>query len=95
VEELLGDRHRRTIVRGVAEGWAADERDLLLRNGNGKDEADAVESELVRTHLPMLAEAGVIDWDRESGEVSRGPNFEDLVRFLATDGDDPPRGPFP
>ncbi len=32
--------------------------------------------------LPMLAEAGFIDWDRESGEIRRGPNFEGLRPLL-------------
>lgn len=32
--------------------------------------------------FPMLAEAVFIDWDRESGEIRRGPNFEELRPLL-------------
>jgi hypothetical protein len=41
-----------------------------------------IASELETILLPMLAEAGFIDWVRESGEIRRGPNFEELRPFL-------------
>ena len=43
------------------------------------DEADRIERELKRVHLPLLEEAGFIEWDRESGVVSKGPRFGELA----------------
>ena len=42
---------------------------------------DIVE-ELKETHLPMLEEVGVIEWDRETDVVSKGPNFEQIVEAM-------------
>lgn len=33
-------------------------------------------------HLPKLEDYGFISWDRESNEVSKGPNFEDIRPIL-------------
>ncbi|WP_449272244.1 DUF7344 domain-containing protein [Haloprofundus halophilus] len=38
---------------------------------------------LHHNHLPQLADAGFIDWDRESNTITRGPNFEE-IRPLVT-----------
>jgi len=61
------------------------------------DESD--EAELVRLvgmkhiHLPKLEEYGFIDWDRNSNEVSKGANFEEirpLLEMLADHEDELP-----
>ena len=38
---------------------------------------------LTHTHLPVLADMGYIDWDREAGRVRRGPRFDDVATLLA------------
>ncbi|WP_152418306.1 hypothetical protein [Halorubrum aidingense] len=38
------------------------------------------------THLPKLADCGVIDWNRKRNRVTKGPNFEvaeEVLKFLA------------
>lgn len=37
---------------------------------------------LRHTHLPHLDDAGFVDWDRESGTVTRGEHFQDLRPLL-------------
>lgn len=42
-------------------------------------------------HLPKLDEYGLIDWNRETDVVTRGPNFgaaEEVLEFLAEHDDD-------
>jgi len=46
------------------------------------DTADVTETELVHTHLPKLEAMGVIEWDRETGNVSTGPEWERVAPLL-------------
>jgi hypothetical protein len=34
------------------------------------------------THLPMLEEEGLITYDRETGQIERGPQFHQIRRLL-------------
>lgn len=46
----------------------------------------ADEMEMYHIHLPKLADYGLINWDRDTNRVTRGPNFEAaaaLLEFLA------------
>jgi len=48
---------------------------------------------LIHNHLPMLANGGYIDWDRDAGRVRRGPRFDEvatLIDLFRTHGDDLP-----
>lgn len=36
------------------------------------------------THLPMLEQAGFIEWDQAHDEVTIGPNYEVVRPFLST-----------
>lgn len=38
---------------------------------------------LMHIHLPMLADGGYVDWDRDTGGVRPGPRFGELVALLA------------
>jgi predicted transcriptional regulator len=37
---------------------------------------------LTHTHLPMLADGGYVDWDREAGRVRPGPRFDEVATVL-------------
>lgn len=44
-------------------------------------------------HLPVLADGGYVDWDRDTGRVRRGPRFDEigtLLDLLRTHEDDFP-----
>lgn len=38
--------------------------------------------EFRHVHLPKLEEEGLIDWNRESNVVARGPDFEEIEPLL-------------
>lgn len=59
--------HESQAVSPVADSEGAADRDCVA---------------LRHIHLPKLASAGFVDWDRERGEVSRGPAFEDIRPLL-------------
>lgn len=44
------------------------------------DAADAIEP--YHRHLPKLADYGYVSWERESGDVDRGPNWEEIEPLL-------------
>ncbi|MDS0281605.1 winged helix-turn-helix domain-containing protein [Haloarcula onubensis] len=59
--------------------------------GNGP--FDAFLASLHHVHLPKLAEAGFIRWNRERGTVTGGPRYDEvapLVTLLLTHEDDLP-----
>ena len=37
---------------------------------------------LVHVHLPKLEEYGYVSWDRETGEIVRGPDWEEVRPLL-------------
>lgn len=76
---LLSNRHRRLILFALRPGENKTESDLLFR---GPDETEEIEMDLVHNHLPKLEEAGYIEWDREAGEVSKGPRYEEIEPLL-------------
>lgn len=76
---VLRAGHRRRLLRGVSADRIGHETDAMTRDR--ADEAET-ESELRRTHLPMLEAEGLIEWDRETGEISRGPRFDEIEPFL-------------
>jgi DNA-binding transcriptional ArsR family regulator len=74
--ETLTERQRRVVLILLKRGAVETEGDLLFRN---KDETKAA---LVHNHLPKLEEAGYIEWDRESGTIEKGPEFDEIEPLL-------------
>jgi hypothetical protein len=68
---------RRTVA-GLADETVETVADLRVRG-----RADEIADELRETHLPALEEAGYIDWDREAGTISPGPNFDEAAAHVA------------
>ncbi|WP_128904572.1 DUF7344 domain-containing protein [Halorubrum amylolyticum] len=69
---------RRRVIAGLADGAVETVGDLRVRG-----RADEIAAELRETHLPALEEAGYIEWDRETGTIEPGPNFEEAAEHVA------------
>ncbi|MFB6170005.1 MAG: hypothetical protein ABEJ06_02555 [Haloarculaceae archaeon] len=95
--ELLAARRRRQILFALRRAEALDvPEDLLARDsprGDGVSRAvqlpspagqsrRELEVDLHHRHLPRLAEAGYVEWDRRTGSVSRGPAFAEVEPAL-------------
>ncbi len=92
VLDTLRKHHRRMILLLLKEGTVETQADVIVRNGNEIKEG---EISLVHTHLPKLDDAGYIEWDRETGEISKGPRFEEiepLLELLENHSDELPPG---
>lgn len=60
---------------------------------NSEDETNTQIVKMHHVHLPKLADYGFIDWNQETHEVTKGPNFgkiDPLLKLLADHEDDLP-----
>jgi len=87
---ILSDVRRRQILVVLLEASPGESVDL--------EEIPTVSQARTETrhvHLPKLDDSGFVDWDRDSGHVSRGPAFEEgapVVRLLHDNRADLPEG---
>lgn len=76
---LLSDTTRRRILTELADHNPRNEQEFEATDFKPDDvETELFKSDVYHKHLPKLAEAGFINWDRESGTITRGPNFEQI-----------------
>ena len=73
--EILSDRERRAILFGLKQ----EESNILLQRQESLEDAEV---ELHHVHLPKLEATGYIEWEEKTGEVSKGPNFEEIEPLL-------------
>ena len=95
----LGDRYRRRLLVALLDENPQDDDDLqveesVLGTEGGDDEASHVLNiELVHMHLPKLESLGYITWNQEAGDISKGPNWDEiepLLRLLRDHADELP-----
>lgn len=79
---LLADRHRRRLLLRFAEADPDEEAAVPDDLAFLGEDLETIGTELRHTHLPMLSEAGVVDWDRGANTVRRGPLFDELQPLL-------------
>ena len=90
VFDILSKTLRRQALFAIREGIVDNDADLLMR-GSRKEE----EVRLRHNHLPKLEQAGYIEWDRDTGSISEGPNFDEIkpiLELLETHADELPPG---
>lgn len=80
--EALSNPYRRQVLVALLDSnpQTDDDIDPMNRLGSRDPDDPPVTNELlVHVHLPKLANMGFIDWDRQSGEISRGPDWETIA----------------
>lgn len=81
--EILSHGYRRYILWILAdpEGRTGGtvETDRFMAAGG---EPDILRLELRHNHLPKLDDAGLVDWNPETGTLGRGPRFAEVEPFL-------------
>jgi hypothetical protein len=84
--EALANPYRRQLLLALFEENPQDDDDLdplrLLKQGETTNDLAETQTSLEHVHLPKLADMGFIEWDRESGELSKGPNWEEIAPLL-------------
>lgn len=83
VLSALSHPYRRELLVALTAHNPQDDDDIdplgLLENGG---EASALEVDLVHNHLPKLEEMGYITWDYDTGEISKGPDWDEIVPLI-------------
>lgn len=80
---VLSDRYRRELLLAllIENPQDDDDRDPLDII-DPPDEPDVLEAELYHNHLPKLEALGFIEWDRETGQIATGPDWDDIEPVL-------------
>jgi len=77
---ILCARPRRLVLLALSrESEATTLSEIAARMPTNETDARLL---LCHVHLPKLADRGYVDWDRETGEVCRGPRFEEIAAVL-------------
>lgn len=78
----LANGQRRKLLFEVLEQESQTGSPVVV--GDSDDETDVV-ADLVtmrHAHLPKLADYGFVEWNRNTHEVSKGPNFDEIKPLL-------------
>lgn len=80
----LADRHRRRILFALLEANRQAIDDLAVPEDEQPDETYLKHRQvhLLHNHLPHLAEADIVRWERGSGTVEKGPRFDEIRPLL-------------
>lgn len=79
---LANPYRRQLLLALLAENPQADTDPDPLDLVDSPDEPDTLAVELYHTHLPRLEAMGVIEWDKEAGEISKGPDWDSVAPLL-------------
>lgn len=94
VLELAADRRRRQILSLLSRGEPVTESGLMVRGAGDESNQNITDRHV---HLPKLAGAGYIEWDHDTGEIAKGPRFDEvepLLEFIETHAHElPPNWP--
>lgn len=84
----LADSERRRLLLALLEHNPQQDSSFDypddVPSSDGREEGD-FQIRMRHVHLPMLEQAGFIEWHRDAKQIVEGPNFEDirpLLRFL-------------
>jgi len=75
---------RRQIIGSLLEA-SPDRRLSLPEAANHPDyrlDPETLYDNLVHNHLPMMARAGFVEWERNPFRVERGPRFEEVAAVI-------------
>ena len=94
--DALSNPYRRQLLVALLEHNPQDDSDHdPLHNAPDAEESENLQTELIHNHLPKLEEMGFIVWDRETNEIKKGPNWDDiapLLELIETHRDELPAG---
>lgn len=78
--ELLADGTRRRLLVALLDDAPGESPITLTERGGETGTPERIEMQ--HLHLPKLADAGVVRWDRENNLVLQGPQFDELEPLL-------------
>jgi len=94
-DALSASYRRQLLVALLEHNPQDDDPDPLDVTADGETDLDVLEIDLFHRHLPKLEEQEFIEWDRESGEIAKGPKWEEIgpiIRLIHDHRDELPDG---
>ncbi|TYL38429.1 transcriptional regulator [Natronococcus pandeyae] len=84
VLDVLTDRHRRRLLVALLEHDSQTRSNVQIPDDIivGDEELERLHVQMYHVHLPKLEAAGLVEWDRTTNEVQRGPQFETVRPLL-------------
>lgn len=86
VFEALANPYRRQLLLALLAANPQPDDDLdpldLLARDEVTGEERASRVAVTHLHLPKLEAMGFVDWDRETGELSKGPEWQAIAPLL-------------
>lgn len=84
VFEILSHPYRRRILTMIDEHNPRDGDEFSMAELADPDsDLSVFTRELYHSHLPKLADAGYIEWDRETDVIRRGPRFNEIAPLVS------------
>ncbi|MDS0473702.1 transcriptional regulator [Natrinema sp. 1APR25-10V2] len=81
--DALSDvKRRRILVHMLSHNPEDDSKLYIVDDGASDEELRQLLVEMEHTHLPKLEEYGFIDWDKDKGKVTKGPNYDVIKPIL-------------
>jgi len=77
--DIMSQHRRRMILLLLKRETVDTTEDVLMW---GPREPDTSDIPYTHNHLPKLEDIGYIHWDRATGEISKGPCFDEIVPLL-------------
>ncbi len=83
----LEDEQRRRLIEALVDRDGDQSVSATDAVHNGEEDLETLRIELFHKHLPLLERSDVVEWDRESLDVRKGPDFDQVRPVLsAIDG---------
>lgn len=81
--DAVGDVQRRRVLTALLEQDRRDDDPIVHEDGDDATEVRRrLRDELHHVHLPKLEDEGFVVWNRDAGEITPGPRFEELRPLL-------------
>jgi len=79
---VLAHEHRRQLLTILLE--RGDQAEVAIPEAVVRDDTDrdTVRLSFHHIHVPKLDELGLVEWDRDAGVVTKGPNFDDVRSLI-------------
>lgn len=93
--DALDHIQRRKLLRALLVHDPQDDESVVVDANGSADEEFTRLVGMRHVHLPKLEDYGFVVWNRDTNEVSKGPNFEEirpLLELIADHEDELPGG---
>lgn len=78
----LSNRYRRQLLAALLKHDAQTERAVPEQRSQREADREHVQLKMRYTHLPKLEDMGFVDWNQETGTITRGPQFDAIRPYL-------------